>query len=84
MSLGLCYLHNHNPPIIHQNLSPDSVQLTAHPVAKISDLVVTKLIKAKRIVTIEKALDIDGFMALKFLQILLSMALPWMYFHLVE
>ena len=63
VSLGLCYLHNHNPPIIHQNLSPDSVQLTAHPVAKISDLVVTKLIKAKCIVTREKALDVDDFMS---------------------
>ena len=63
VSLGLCYLHNHNPPIIHQNLSPDSVQLTAHPMAKISNLVVTKLIKAKCMATMEKALDVDDFMA---------------------
>ena len=63
VSLGLCYLHNHNPPIIHQNLFPDSVQLTAHPIAKISDLVVTKLIKAKCMATMEKALDVDDFMA---------------------
>ena len=60
--LGLCYLHNHNPPIIHQNLSSDCVLLTAHPVAKISDLVVTKLIKTNCIVTTEKDLDLDGFM----------------------
>ena len=62
VSLGLCYLHNHNPPIVHQNLSPDSVQLTAHPIAKISDLVVTKLIKTKCIMTKEKALDVNDFM----------------------
>ena len=56
------YLHNHNPPIIHQNLTPHGVLLTAHPVAKISNLVVTKLIKAKYVVTAEKDLDLDGFM----------------------
>ena len=37
VSLGLCYLHNHDPPIIHWDLSPNNVLLTAHHVAKISD-----------------------------------------------
>jgi len=46
VSLGLCYLHNHDPPIVHQDLSPNNVLLTAHHVAKISNLGVAKVIKA--------------------------------------
>ena len=46
VSLGLCYLHNHDPPIVHCDLSPNNVLLTAHHVAKISDLEVAKVIKA--------------------------------------
>ena len=43
MSLGLCYLHNHDPPIVHRDLSPNNVLLTAHYVAKINDLGVAKI-----------------------------------------
>ena len=46
VSLGLCYLHNHDPPIVHRDLSPNNILLTTHHVAKISDLGVAKVIKA--------------------------------------
>ena len=46
VSLGLCYLHNHDPPIVHRDLSPNNILLTADHVAKISDLGVAKVIKA--------------------------------------
>ena len=47
VSLGLCYLHNHDPPIVHHNLTPNNILLTAHYVAKITDLGVYKMIKAE-------------------------------------
>ena len=44
VSLGLCYLHNHDPPIVHRDLTPNNILLTANNVAKISDLGVAKVI----------------------------------------
>ena len=48
ISLGLCYLHSHDPPMAHRYLSSNSILLTVHHVAKISDLGVDKAIKADR------------------------------------
>ena len=51
VAIGLCYLHSHNPPIVHCNLSPSNILLTAHYVAKISDLRVSKVTPARNNVT---------------------------------
>ena len=63
VSLGLCYLHNHDPPIVHCDLSPNNVLLTAHHVAKISDLGVAKVIKADSRKTMTKAPGTVDFMS---------------------
>ena len=62
VSLGLCYLHNHDPPIVHRDLSPNNVLLTAYHVAKISDLGVAKVIKADSRKTMTKAPGTVDFM----------------------
>ena len=62
VSLGLCYLHNHDPPIVHRDISPNNVLLTAHHVAKITDLGVAKVIKADSRKTMTKAPGTVDFM----------------------
>ena len=62
VALGLCYLHNHDPPIVHRDLSPNNVLLTAHCVAKISDLGVAKVITADSRKTMTKAPGTIDFM----------------------
>ena len=62
VSLGLCYLHNHDPPIVHRDLSPNNILLTSHHTAKISDLGVAKVIKADAKKTMTKAPGTVDFM----------------------
>ena len=44
VALGLVYLHEHLPPIIHRDLSASNVLLTSNMNAKLSDLGVTKIL----------------------------------------
>ena len=47
VSQGLWYLHSHNPPIIHRDLTPNNILLTDQYMAKISDLGVAKAIRVE-------------------------------------
>ena len=44
VSLGLCYLHNQSPPIIHRDLNPNNILIAENYRAKISDLGLAKAI----------------------------------------
>ena len=44
VALGLCYLHEHSPSIIHRDLSANNVLLTSNMKAKLSDLGVAKIL----------------------------------------
>ena len=62
ISLGLRYLHNHDPPIVHCDLTPNNILLTVHHVAKISDVGVAKVINATSRKALTRALGISDFM----------------------
>ena len=59
---GLMYLHHQNPPVIHRDLSPNNILLTAHLVAKISDLGVAKAVKLDSKHTMTKVPGTSDFM----------------------
>jgi len=44
VALGLCYLHELSPPIIHRDLSANNVLLTSSMNAKLSDLGMAKIL----------------------------------------
>ena len=46
VSLGLRYLHDHNPVVIHRDLTPNNILVTSHIEAKITDLGVAKVMTA--------------------------------------
>ena len=59
---GLRYLHHQNPPVIHRDLSPNNILLTAHLIAKISDLGVAKAVKLDSKHTMTKVPGTSDFM----------------------
>ena len=46
VSKGLWYLHSHDPPIVHEDLTPNNILLNNQLVAKISDIGIGKVIRA--------------------------------------
>ena len=64
---GLRYLHQ-NPPVVHRDSSPNNILLSAHRVAKISDLGVAKAVKLDSKNTMTKAPGTSDFMPPEALQ----------------
>ena len=59
---GLQYLHGRNPPIIHQDLTPNNILLCYHLRAKIADLGVTKVIQSTDTKTLTRSPGTQDFM----------------------
>ena len=60
VAFGLHYLHSHNPPIIHRDLSPNNVLMSRDSVAKISDLGVAKVVRADSRATQTRLTKVPG------------------------
>ena len=60
--LGLQYLHNKNPPIVHRDLTPNNILLCYHLRAKITDLGVAKVMQATDSKTLTQAPGTNDFM----------------------
>jgi len=60
--LGLRYLHNRNPPIVHRDLTPNNILLGGRLEAKITDLGVAKVMQTDNIMTMTKVPGTPDFM----------------------
>lgn len=60
VSLGLSFLHRHEPRIIHRDLSSNNIMLSNQLVAKIGDLGVAKVIQAGNMKTKSKLTEAPG------------------------
>ena len=62
VSLGLRYLHDHDPVVIHRDLNPNNILVTSHLEAKITDLGVAKAIMINTGKTLTKTPGTSAFM----------------------
>ena len=60
--LGLQYLHNKTPPIVHRDLTPNNILLCSHLRAKITDLGVAKLMHGTDTKTLTQTPGTNDFM----------------------
>ena len=61
-SLGLCYLHNHKPPIIHRDLTANNILLTKSMTAKITDLGMAKILDKHQATRMTTAPGLPAYM----------------------
>ena len=60
--LGLQYLHNKSPPVVHRDLTPNNILLCSHLRAKISDLGVAKIMHGTDTKTLTQNPGTNDFM----------------------